>query len=574
MWKSLRIGALLALAALCALKLAQYTAARSQAERLAGALAPTLRLGYADVVGALDGRVILESPRLEVLSGPARGAVVRATRVTIEPANTFWLLRRALGADAGVPPSLDLHLQGATFSEADIDQSASDGWFGPVSLVPFESVGCDPVTAFSTRDYARMGVAMRPREDDLRYTYDADAHTLRVDVGSTAPPFSTITARIDLSAFQPSAWFGDAHAAKAARIEQFSLTYLDGGYLAQRNRFCAQLTGTDAAGYVARHIAAVKSFLDARGITPSDEVAALYRKLVADGGSAELSSLPEATFVPADFASQAPEDLLRQLNVTLRRNTAQPILMRLSFAEPSALPPETDLASMLASDASTVTSGATTTSAPSPMTASVAEAVPAPEDALPPTLAAAEPVKTPEPPKSEGMPLLSVANAAALPIETTRLPQPEPPSEILAVATPPANALQTAPEPVATTPWTTVSHPSVDPRDANEAIPASAPPPPADSTAALVWRAPTIERLPEKTPQTSDFVSIPTGSLGAYRGERVRLLTAGGKLVEGRVRALDGGDLVLLVLRDGGSAEMRIPTAGIRDAKVRRSVTR
>ena len=75
----------------------------------------------------------------------------------------------------------------------------------------------------------------------------------------------------------------------------------------------------------------MKAFLEARGITPGDEVATLYRKLVAEGGSAELSSLPEATFVPADFAAYAPEDLLRQLNVTLRRNTAQPILMRLAF---------------------------------------------------------------------------------------------------------------------------------------------------------------------------------------------------------------------------------------------------
>lgn len=561
MWKSLRIGALLALAAVGALKLAQYAAAQSQVERLAGALAPVVRLVYADVGGALDGRVILESPRLEVLTGPGRGAVIRASRATIESTGTFWLLQRMLGGDAGVPPSLDLRLEGASFSDESIDHYATEGWFGPASLVPFESIGCEPVTTFSARDYARMGVATRPREDDLRYSYDAGAHTLRVDLVSTAPPFSTITARLDLSAFEPSAWFGDARAAKAARIEQLSLTYLDGGYLAQRNRFCAQLTGTDAAGYATRHLAAVKAFLDARGITPSDEVAALYRKLVAEGGSAELSSLPEAAFVPADFASYAPEDLLRQLNVTLRRNTAPPILMRLAFAEPSPNPAATDVAQAIASDATPAAESAETSSAP--------------EDVLPPTLAGPEIPATVEPGKSEGMPLLSTANAAALPIETPRLPQPEPPSEILAVATPqPAASEPSTSEPATTTPWTTVAHPSVDPREAVEAIPASAPAPPADSTAALVWRAPTIERLPEKAPEESDYVSIPAGSLGGYRGARVRLLTAGGKVVEGRVRALDGSDLVLLVLRDGGSAEMRIPTAGIRDAKVRRSATR
>ncbi|HEY6892677.1 MAG TPA: hypothetical protein VI258_00810, partial [Rhodanobacteraceae bacterium] len=114
-------------------------------------------------------------------------------------------------------------------------------------------------------------------------------------------------------------------------------------------------------------------------------------------------------------------------------------------------------------------------------------------------------------------------------------------------------------------------HPTVDPRDAVEAIPASAPPPPPDSTAALVWRAPTIERLPERAAQPSAYVAIAPSSLGSNVGERVRLLTAGGKRVEGRLKRLDGSDVVVLVLRDGGSAEMRIPAAGIRGAEVRRS---
>ena len=55
---------------------------------------------------------------------------------------------------------------------------------------------------------------------------------------------------------------------------------------------------------------------------------------------------------------------------------------------------------------------------------------------------------------------------------------------------------------------------------------------------------------------------MPVASLDATVGARVRLLTAGGKLVEGRVQQLDGADVVMLVLRDGGSAEMRIPAAG------------
>ena len=87
----------------------------------------------------------------------------------------------------------------------------------------------------------------------------------------------------------------------------------------------------------------------------------------------------------------------------------------------------------------------------------------------------------------------------------------------------------------------------------------------------MVWRAPTIERLPLKVASASSYASIPTATLGAHLGSRVRLLTAGGQLVEGRLQQIDGADVVVLVLRDGGSAQMRIPQAGIRDAMVRRA---
>lgn len=547
MWKSLRIGAVLALLALGSLKLAQTTAARSQVERLVGTVSPSLRLSYSGVTGALDGRVILDRPRIEVLSGPALGAVVKASSATIEPAGTFWLLRRALAGDSAAPASLNVRLEGTTLSQATLDRYSADGWFGAVSLVPFDSMGCGTHASFSERDYARMGLTIRPREDEIRYSYDAASHTMRADIVSTAAPFSTITTHLELSQFEPMAWFGDARAMKAQRIEQFAMTYLDGGYLAKRNRFCAQLTSTNAANYAGRHLAAVSAFLEARGVIAGDEVTGLYRKLVTEGGSAELSSLPEATLVPADFAAYAPDDLLRQLNVTLRRNTAQPILMRLGFVAPvETVPSLVEIPTYETSVADTA----------EPASAeSVESTEPAPDvQATPPSSA---------PAKSDLMPLISVANAASVPIETAPAPVPSLPI-------PTSDELDIAPAQL-TSPWTTVSHPSVDPRNAVEAIPASAPAPAADSIAALVWRPPTIERLPEKAASTTDYVSIPASSLGAYRGARVRLLTAGGKIVDGRVQQVEGADVVIQIRRDGGVAQVRIPQSGIRDARIRRA---
>ncbi|MGH8173312.1 MAG: hypothetical protein ACREPX_09195 [Rhodanobacteraceae bacterium] len=539
---------MLALAALGSLKLAQVTLARAQFERLSANLAPSLQLTYSGVTGALDGRVLLDRPRLEVLSGPARGAVVQARRATIEPSGTFWLLQRAISGDAGAPPTLNVRLEGTTLSQPDLDRFSEEGWFGRTSLVPFDSVGCGTRAAFSERDYARMGLAIRPREDEIRYAYDAAAHTMRADIVSTAAPFSTITTHLELSQFEPAAWFGDARAMKSQRVEQFALTYLDGGYLDKRNRFCAQLTGTNASNYAAHHLAEVDAFLEERGVVAGDEVENLYRKLVTEGGSAELSSLPESAFVPADFAAYPPDDLLRQLNVTLRRNTAQPILLRLGFAEP--IPTVPSLLEIPTYETGLVES-------------SSAVLTPPVETIEPAQQAPVEVRSVPTSSKTDLLPLLSVANAATVPIESA-------PASTPSLPVPGDDDLAEAPAEPAS-PWTTVQHPSVDPRNAVEAIPASAPPPAADSTAALVWRAPTIERLPEKTVATSGYVSIPAASLGAYRGARVRLITAGGKIVDGRVQQVEGADVVVQIRRDGGVAQVRIPQSGIRTAQIRRA---
>ena len=261
-------------------------------------------------------------PASKSSTGPARGAVLRASRATIEPPGTFWLLQRIVAGDTAVPRGLDLHLEGASFSEDAVDRYAHEGWFGATSLVPFENA----------RLRARQRVLLarlraHGHDDATRARMSCATATIpthaRCAPTSRRPPRRSRRSRRTwiFPSFDPTAWFGDARAAKAERVEQFALTWLDGGYLAKRNRFCAQLTGTDAAGYAARHLAAVKNFLQARGIVPGEDVANLYRKLVAEGGSAEISSLPEAAFVPTDFAEYEPEDLLRQLNVTLRRNT-------------------------------------------------------------------------------------------------------------------------------------------------------------------------------------------------------------------------------------------------------------
>ena len=100
---------------------------------------------------------------------------------------------------------------------------------------------------------------------------------------------------------------------------------------------------------------------------------------------------------------------------------------------------------------------------------------------------------------------------------------------------------------------------------------ASAPPPPADSTLALVWQPGVIERLPAAEPKARNYDVIALDGIGQYEGRRVQLVTEGGKRVNGIVDGLQPGNLVLRVEARGGNAKLNVPLSNIREVRLLRA---
>ena len=69
-----------------------------------------------------------------------------------------------------------------------------------------------------------------------------------------------------------------------------------------------------------------------------------------------------------------------------------------------------------------------------------------------------------------------------------------------------------------------------------------------------------MDRLPEAPPPARDYDVIDAGAINNYAGRFVRVLTAGGKKVEGRVIGIgpDGTTIALRVNKPGGSAELQV----------------
>uniref|UniRef100_UPI0021492010 hypothetical protein n=1 Tax=Tahibacter caeni TaxID=1453545 RepID=UPI0021492010 len=109
--------------------------------------------------------------------------------------------------------------------------------------------------------------------------------------------------------------------------------------------------------------------------------------------------------------------------------------------------------------------------------------------------------------------------------------------------------------------------PRFDPRLAG--LP-SAPPPPPGSTAALVWKGPGIDRLPEKPQRERPFVVIPYEALNGQSGARVVLITSGGREIEGKVAEVSAAGITVNVKRDTGQARLFVERGRILEIRVAR----
>ena len=590
MWKVVRnlllAGAVLAGGGMLAL----WAAAQQQAAELAQRLAPWGALAWSGAGADLAGTFTLSQMRFIPKAGLGIGAF-EARELRVRTPGAAWLAWRAMSRDKSVPEVLGIDLVGARLPAVQGFESAPS-WFGRVSMVPFEALGCGAVPTLSAAQYQTMGVAPQLPDIETSYRYEAAEHALALNLATTNPGFASLKAQLQLKSFSPAA-FEQKAARDAVRIAQATFDYRDAGYLARRNAFCARQAGVAPEAFVELHLAAVQEFLKARRIVPAEGVIALYRKLVTGGGTVQLLSLPNANVAPTQYGTYDPEEVLRSLNLTARHDDSPPELFKLFFlaagpvdalagidatlvhdplAEPEAKPaspPATpaatgDVATTVvapAAPAPQTTPAVANTAATTPPQTPLAKAAPPPSPAVPakpvteapPIVVASEPPKTAPAKRPSGAPVFA-------------------PKPVRPTTAPPQTAVVSAPTPgPATVPTLRVSPPPEDPRVAGRA---SAPAPAPGSTAALVWQGAGVDRLDtENKPEAERrFVVVAYDNLGGHVGARVALITTGGKEIEGRVASVDGTGVLLSVQRDTGQAQFFVERARILEIRLQRPV--
>jgi len=544
MLKLLRNFALAGLLLAGIMKLFAWWAGGHNVERLVAALAPAAQVKYESVSAGLDGSISLDKVSVDV-----GHRVYRADSVVLESPGLFWLLAHAVLGNDTPPEQFGIEAQGLKLPPLPwLDPQ----WLDPATFVPFVAVGCG--SGFSEADYQRLGIAAAPAHERLEYRYDAAQHAVSLHLNLKAPGFAQLNVEADLKQFDPQALRSPAMWDKV-HVDQLAAEYSDLDFLSKRNASCAQRVGSaNPAQFIERHIDAVQELLKAHRIDPSNELVQLYRTLLEHGGQASVLSLPSSSFVMAAFRN-APDDLLRQLNVTARYKDKPPIMFRLAFAPAPEEPTPTETPAAVAVAASPVAAPSSAATPPAPTAVVAAPPKPAPSPAATPV--ASTPVPQPSPPP--------VANPA-----TPATSAPEPAKPI--AATPPAA------EP-ATKPAAPAAAPAKPPDDLglhnlDREIAKLAPPPkrevksallpippgsgsteapPPGSLLSMVWKPSVFEALPEAEPEHKNYDIIDYANVNSLVGRYVQVITEGGKKIGGYVLGVDDTGLKLQVNREGGN---------------------
>jgi hypothetical protein len=558
MWKLLRNLLLAGVLVAGVVKLLAWYEVGQDAQRLSTALGPGAQLSYGSISAGLNGNVTLSNLAV-VFKRDAGAETYRAERVVFESPNVFWLLKHAFLAQDTWPAHFGVSVQGLKLPPT---VHFDPHWFDPATLVPFQNAGC-AATAFSSADFRKMDISPGDLRQRGEFRYDAEGKSLDASLIFVAPETASITVAADLRGFDPK-MLRSEEALRNLHVAQLSVQYDDPGFLKRRNAFCAQRAGSGLSQFIEQHIAAVQEMLQQRGVEPSTEVLKLYRRLVENGGHASVLSLPSGGFAAGAWFTGAPEDILRQLNVTARYGDAPPVMFRLSFAAPpadDAVP--VAQAPIVATAGPVAPTGLASTPAPVPVPPPPASGVTAVQSATQATATQNTPAAPPATVSTEKAAPPVTQAPSALPSK------PEPAAaSARSSAQPGGNGLEEFDRAAAKLAPPPPRRPSAPAPDLS---PSGAPPPP-NSTLALVWK-PTIERLPAAAAERPDYDVIDFAALQAHSGQFVRLVTEGGKKVEGYVVSADEAAVELRVSEGGGSVRFTIPKTRIQQIRLVRRGT-
>lgn len=309
----LSITLVVGLVAYAALKGAVYYQVKTGLDRLVAMAAPFAMLKYEGIESGLRGSVAVTGISMAPADAPVG---IRIERVELQGEGTRFLLNLLKGFEPERPPG---RLQLAVSRMAmPLGGGYLQQWFPASSAT--EPDLCTLGGLLGQTQIERLGFRQRLADTRLRYDFDRRSGEMTLLMDYTLDGLAALSVEMSLNKLSPM----DAGATPV--LERFSLHYrIDPDYMRRTVEYCAGAAGLDSAAFIDGLFAADASYYASNlGFIPGEGLRSALRRLISRPGDLLITSVPDSQFSLALLQQYEPQELVRQLGLSLSVND-QPV---------------------------------------------------------------------------------------------------------------------------------------------------------------------------------------------------------------------------------------------------------
>lgn len=240
----------------------------------------------------------------QILDDETGEVLVRADYVVAETPGWHWVIPNLILRKRTHRIRIDrirLALLNVEQHEEHTDPTLGD--LGPISAdtaSPFDAEGCSNTLGWRHFELAELGLAAGPSA--VRFDYDINGEDLDVEILLEVPGVSrTRVTRKEQMLGGSNALVLD-HMQTQVLSERFEVEDL--GFVAARNRRCAELAGIDEASFVRRHIESIERVFAHGGFGISAQAMAGYGDFARNGGSFAIDLAYSPPLLSNEFYEQ------------------------------------------------------------------------------------------------------------------------------------------------------------------------------------------------------------------------------------------------------------------------------
>tara|TARA_B100000745_G_scaffold155987_1_gene102201 strand:+ start:2945 stop:4219 length:1275 start_codon:yes stop_codon:yes gene_type:complete len=207
-----------------------------------------------------------------------------------------------------------------------IEQQIKSSFIG----FPIDGLGCGDIEFLSNDELVEMGYSKLKMDVVFDAALDHDGNKVLLDFRNKFHDAYTFDGKAELKV----EGFDAVQAAQTPRLAKLDLRYVDEGYVAKRNAYCANQHENGMEDFVEAHGIEVTNYFGSRGFEPKEQLINEYKRFLESPGDIYLGFTPQEPFDLDRLQAMSlyeAEDVANMLGMSLLVNgviISQPIYKR------------------------------------------------------------------------------------------------------------------------------------------------------------------------------------------------------------------------------------------------------